>query len=87
MKINWKNTPSKTVTFSTLNVGDTFKNTHGHGAVYMKVKVNSDVVRGGYTESFGMLELQTGKVFKPTSSPLELVDVEITVDTVKPSIY
>lgn len=87
MKINWKNKPAKTVIFSSLDVGETFKNTQGHGAVYMKVKVNSDVVRGGYVDSFGMLELATGKVFKPTSSPLELVDVEMTVDVPKPTIY
>lgn len=81
MKINWKSKPAKTIVFSSLGVGDTFRNTHGHGAVYMKVQLCGDY------DDYGMLELATGKVFKPTSSPLELVDVEMTVDTTKPSIY
>lgn len=83
MQIKWKLT--KNVYFTDLELLDTFKIVGGRGAIYMKVSINKQITNEELI--YGQLELATGKVFKPTSSPLVLVDVEMNVETPKPSIY
>lgn len=78
MKVNWKKTTN--LSFADLSVGDSFRNLHGFGAVYTKVQLNG-------TNKCYMLEIATGKLFDGTSSPVELVDVSVQVNTKKPAIY
>ncbi len=83
MKVAWKNNKSnlvKRLYFSDLNLGDTFRNKHGRGAVYAKVQVP-------HTGDQFMFEFETGKLFAPTTSELELVDVSVNVEADKPVIY
>lgn len=68
--------------FNDLDLNESFRvrSARSRGAVYRKVLLNED-------DSFKMLEEATGKVFEPTSSPVEVVKVTVTIDAVKPSIY
>ncbi len=90
MNIVW-NVPSAAkkpaLHFGDLDVNDTFKLTTGE-AVYVKVSR-----RVGSTRSFDrhneeyMLELATGRLFGPSSSPVARVGVTVNVDVPKPSLY
>lgn len=81
MKVNWKKHKAvPTLGYDDLNVGDTFKNKFGKGAVYMKVRNHAGA-------TYWMLELETGTLFPPTSSLVELVDCEININDDKPNIY
>lgn len=68
--------------FDDLDLNDSFRvnSKRSRGAVYRKVLVKDD-------HDYMMLEEATGKIFDPTSSPVELVKVTVTIDAVKPSIY
>ena len=58
--------------FDDLFLNEAFKNTLGRGAVYVKTRVKGDTAEY-------MMELSTGKLFEPTFSPVERVDVEYKV--------
>ena len=80
MRVNWNSgkNGSCALHFSDLMLNDSFRIVDGRGAVYVKVQH-----RDG---TFGMLELATGKIFAPTLSEVELVEVEVNIKTVKPAI-
>lgn len=68
--------------FDDLDLNDSFRvnSKRSRGAVYRKVLVKD-------AHDYMMLEEATGKIFDPTSSPVEPVKVTVTIDAVKPSIY
>lgn len=70
-----------TLNFDDLFVGECFKNasSNSKGAIYMKVMNN-------ISWKTNMLELSSGKYFPPTSSPIERVEVEISVKSEKPRV-
>lgn len=80
--VTWKNSTTKPTTlyFANLSVHDTFKNAshRSQGAVYMKVKNEHG--------SYFMLELETGKLWPPTSAAVEHVNVKIEIDSPKPNL-
>jgi hypothetical protein len=89
MKTHWKN--QKTVKyplyFSDLSLKDSFRIKGGRNAVYTKVIAGTnDVIPGHYSQEV-MFEIETGKLFKPTLSEVELVDVEVTIGTELPDLY
>ncbi len=81
MKVNWNHRVAKTKTlhFANLDINDAFKIV-GAKAVYIKVKEN-------YGQNEWMMELATGRLFAPTLSPVDLVNVEVNIGIPKPSIY
>ena len=86
--INWKNpAASRNLYFSNLKLNDTFRIVSGRGAVYTKVSVapaaRSSDIRGREL----MMEVATGLLFDPTTSPVELVEVDVQISTPKPYIY
>lgn len=86
VKINWKHKLLPQVQYySDLSLNEAFRLTTGQ-AIYIKVLV-SPKVAGNRNEEYGMLEIATGKVFPPSNSPVELVNVEVNVDSVKPPLY
>ncbi len=83
MQIKW-NTPVNAVrslNFADLQVNDAFKiaTSHARGAVYVKVKER-------HSDVFYMMELATGHLFDPTTSPVERVNVEVSVAAPRPQI-
>lgn len=92
--VSWANQPvRKTLHFVDLLPNEAFriKSYRSKGAVYIKVVPGHDdlVLEGkwGETHSGVMYELATGKLYPPTSSTVELVDVDIEVHQDKPDIY
>lgn len=80
-KIVWNNSSTpQPLTFDQLAYGDCYKvdTFRSKGAIYMKTE--------GRHEDYA-LELATGKLFPPQSSPLALVEVEINIQADKPTIY
>lgn len=93
MKINWQNQKESVNFFENLDVNTGFKvvSPHARGAVYIKVaKGDSDTKiyssRHGHMECM-MYEVATGKLFPPTSSPVEIVEIETNIHQKKPGIY
>lgn len=87
MKISWKNTKVTTeLTYSDLQVGESFYINSGKGAVYTKV-VYRDRSYTSKKDEYFQLEIATGKLFKPTNSGVRRVNVEVQIDVNKPSIY
>lgn len=84
VKVNWEKQPGRNLFFSDLHVNQCFRNVNGRGAVYRKIITNSDVF--GQLKHL-MMEEATGRVFNPTTSQVELVEVEVTVKASKPYIY
>ena len=82
MRLSWglKKPVVQRLYFADLALNETFRNVNGRGAIYAKVEEN-------HTNKTFMYELATGKLFIPTSSPVERVDVDVQVSTNKPSIY
>ena len=78
MKLNWtgQNVVNE-LTFSQLQVNETFRITPNGEAVYVKVV---DHYSGRYFQQ----ELATGKLFKPTSSRVVPVSVEVSVHSRRP---
>lgn len=74
-KISWKKTVG--LYFTDIELGQCFR-IKSREAVYMKVQFGHRELK---------LELATGKIFEPTASEIELIPVEICIDTTKPSIY
>jgi hypothetical protein len=73
------------LTFDKLGKNESFRiaTVNAQGAVYRKVLKKA---RFGTNEYF-MMEEATGELFEPTRSPVELVDVEVNINTPKPKIY
>lgn len=99
-KINWKDSKPAPRTFASIEVGDAFTidTVHSKGAVYIKVdliEVLTSIRNNTYGAAnfnvagnrYAMQEVATGKVFAPTPSPIKPVEVEISVNQAKPSIY
>lgn len=83
MKVTWTNqTNTKKSFFTDLKVNDTFKikSSKSKGAVYVKCEFQN-------RNDFWMMELGTGKIFSPTPSEVQLVDVEVVISDVKPQLY
>lgn len=81
VKVNWlKEKKVPALLFEDLRLNTPFRNTSpdSKGAVYIKV---SDA-----TASF-MYEVQTGRLWPPTKSPVEIVDLTININLEKPQIY
>jgi hypothetical protein len=96
MKIIWESEQSKTLHFKDLPLNTTFKiiAPTAKGAVYTKVLLQQKVVDEvfwdadiDHDEQFFQLELQSGLLWKPTESPVELVETTLNISSVKPSIY
>ena len=90
VKVNWENKTVRNLYFSDLQVNQCFRNINGRGAVYRKVMLNNDItVRDKYLASnvYLMMEEATGRLFMPTTSQVEVVQVEVTVKAPKPHIY
>lgn len=86
--INWKNpVPSRNLYFSDLKVNDTFRIIGGRGAVYTKVAVSHGVSTYDIRGREFMMEVATGLLFEPTSSNVELVQVDVQIASPKPYIY
>lgn len=99
-KIKWNDSKPVARKFNDIEVGDSFTidTVNSKGAVYIKVDLlevltsirNTSYGLSNFTPStsrYAMQEVATGKVFSPTSSPIKPVEVEISVNQVKPSIY
>jgi hypothetical protein len=86
--INWKN-PARNLYFSyhDLKVNDTFRIVGGRGAVYTKVSVSHGVSTHDIRGCEFMMEVATGLLFEPTSSNVELVQVDVQIASPKPYIY
>lgn len=82
MKVNWNQSKVGQDRFDDLGLNESFRiaSPQSRGAVYVKVIDNR-------TGDYGMLELATGKVFDPTTSPVEPVNVEVNVSAPRPNIY
>jgi len=78
-RVVWEN-ENKSLKFNDLDVGQNFRivSHQSKGAVYRKVQ---------YAGVTYQLEEQTGMLWQPTSSPVEVVDVEIRISSKKPSVY
>lgn len=92
MKTFWKKEQSnqiKPLYFSDIKVGESFTiNTHNsQGAIYTKVDLNSVRDRTNVLNLYGMLEIETCKIFPSTSSPIKLVPVEVHIDSDRPNLY
>lgn len=74
-----------TLYFRDLQVNEAFKLTTGN-AVYVKVSRRAGSHGSRYDE-YHMLELATGRLFDPSGSPVERVDVTVNVGLKKPQIY
>lgn len=86
-KVKFNTTPSvTTLHFSDLKKNESFriKSAHSQGAVYRKVAKRSSSSVGD--EWFAMEEA-TGDLFYPSASPVEIVDVEVSIATPKPNCY
>lgn len=83
MEITWEDTKpvSKVLHFDDLPLNATFRNTSrlSQGAVYAKVATQ-------YDDNY-MMEIQTGRLFPPTASPVEIVNVNVKIPLPKPSLY
>jgi len=94
MKINWKNKINNqvnTLYFNDLDYGETFRIV-GSQAVYIKVgrkpkQYNNYTTTASNPDFDHMHELVTGYLFAPTSSTVEIIDVTVNVDSLKPHIY
>jgi hypothetical protein len=82
MNVNWKDSvaTARNLTFDDLNLNESFRNVNGRGAVYVKVQVHN-------SDDEYMMELATGKLFNPTVSPVERVNVDVNVNASKPRFY
>jgi hypothetical protein len=82
MKINWVGDSTDSCYFNDLEINNLFviDSHQSLGAVYKKVK-HSD------NNQYYQLEVQTGLLFKPTSSRVKLVQGELIINRSKPSIY
>lgn len=86
--INWKNpTPSRNLYFSDLKLNDTFRIVGGKGAVYTKVSGAHAARNSNIRGCELMMEIASGLLFDSTSSPVELVEVNVQISTPKPYIY
>lgn len=90
MKINWKSN-KKTLDFTDLKVNESFRivSPYSKGAVYTKVDIGAfglDSIKKTYG-IFGQLEIMTGKVFPPTTSEVELVEVNAVIEQDMPNLY
>lgn len=89
-KINWTGGKDKyRLYFDDLALGEHFvvDTDLSKGAIYRKVIVEHTVVNNVYQgTSYGQMEVATAKVFRPTSSMVKAVEVEITVRAVKPNL-
>lgn len=74
-----------TLYFRDLQLNEAFKLTTGN-VVYVKVSKRAGS-HGNRYEDYHMLELATGKLFDPSNSPVERVDVTVSVGLKKPAIY
>lgn len=93
IKVNWDNQPkTNNLLFYQLNPNDAFRIV-GARAVYIKVvagrgmNVSASGPKTNGLPDGGMLEIATGKVFAPTTSYVELVDVSVDIKAKKPDIY
>ena len=89
MKINWKNDDPYTelctkTYFEDLNVNETFRIVNCE-AVYIKIHKSHKANVNPNMEY--MYEIATGNFFLPTASPVERVDVTISIDMPKPNLY
>lgn len=84
--VNWVPQPvKKNLSFDSVAVNQNFKivSTASQGAVYRKV-VLSDAY--GQVKHY-MMEEQTGRLFPPTNSYIELVEVSVSIQQSKPACY
>lgn len=99
-KINWKAGKPAARYFADIAVNDAFTidTVNSKGAVYIKVDLievlqhirNNSYGASNFTPGnsrYAMQEVETGKVFAPTASPIKAVEVEINVGQAKPVIY
>lgn len=88
IKVNWKNDArrNKRLFFNDLAINDSFKLTTGN-AVYIKVAPGTRNVGIGGGHQALMLEVATGKLFGPSASEVEPVEIEVNVGVNKPHIY
>lgn len=82
LNLKWAeaNIPSG-ISFNDIPVGETFKNIRGRGAIYRKV-----LLRENHQDRVYMEELKTAKLFPPTTSPIQLVEVNMEIFAKKPKI-
>lgn len=82
LQINWKGQPrtNRPLYFRDLGLNQPFRNAGNlsQGAVYIKVAHGDDQY---------MYEVNSGALWRPTSSPVEKVNLELNVPVEKPSIY
>lgn len=87
-KFVWQSDVAKQVLyFKDLKVNDHYviDTANSHGAVYRKVR---DTRQRSYgQDEYLQLEAFTGELFKPTASPVRLVEAEIAFKAKKPTIY
>lgn len=88
MEINWLNSnENTTLYFQDVAVNQGFRNVSdlSKGAVYLKVE-DYNAFEKDY-ECYAMLEIATGVMFRPTTSPVELVDIKLNIGVEKPDLY
>ena len=86
MQIKWADSrPQQGLHVADLQVNEAFRLVTGE-AVYIKVDL-SHLRNGDYGLDYCMLEVASGKVFKPSQSGVERIKVEMTVGVPKPKIY
>lgn len=85
-KITWAKPTNKVLYFKDIPVNSHFviATSGSRGAVYRKVEDHSEHCAGN---KYLQMEEYTGKLFEPTYSPVQLVEVDIDIKAKKPSIY
>lgn len=88
MNINWKQQPR--LNFANLALNEAFR-IIGAQAIYVKVDttifLKEEFQRDYVGGKFAMYELATGRLFKPTPSDIEPIQVDISVSVPSPPIY
>lgn len=89
--INWGKVV-KDIYFDDLTVGQCFQiaSEKSKGAVYMKVvshKVANTPALDLHSREHYQLELATAKLYSPTLSPVNIVNVSLNIDCAKPDLY
>lgn len=90
MKINWgKKNPALKLVFDDLDVGQSFRLVSGD-AIYCKVEAGRSMDffdSNGEALEYGMMEWASGKVWPPSQTPVELVEVVVNIEILKPELY
>lgn len=86
VKVNWSSDNCQ-LFFRDLEINQAFRNAGkwSKGAIYIKVGIDKTSV--SQEPFYYMYEVATGKLWPATSSPVEVVDVSVNINSPKPAAY